>query len=213
MKQSNGWWFPDNETHFVEYIQIQVDHGKAALYQEAARKQSLKHVKLRRTAIDIGGHVGTWSKHLSTMFEKVIAFEPIEECRLCFEKNVSASNVELIPFALGNKNKTVSMIFNEQSTGDTSIDPESDFGDFQIKRLDDFNFENVDYIKIDTEGYELYVLQGGIETIKRCKPIIVIEQKKNSIKFGLDQYAARDFLITHGLKVLEKYNDDIIMGW
>ena len=43
------------------------------------------------------------------------------------------------------------------------------------KTLDSFNYKNVDYIKIDVEGYELCVLQGAKKTIERCRPIIQVE--------------------------------------
>ena len=40
----------------------------------------------------------------------------------------------------------------------------------------------VHYIKIDTEGYEYYILQGGIETLKQYKPIIQLEWSEINMK-------------------------------
>ena len=41
--------------------------------------------------------------------------------------------------------------------------------------IDDLNLPGCDLIQLDLEGYEFYALQGGIETIKKHKPVIVIE--------------------------------------
>ena len=38
-----------------------------------------------------------------------------------------------------------------------------------------YKFVVVDFIKIDTEGYEYYILKGGIKTIKKYKPVIQLE--------------------------------------
>ncbi|HXC60599.1 MAG TPA: FkbM family methyltransferase [Steroidobacteraceae bacterium] len=43
-----------------------------------------------------------------------------------------------------------------------------------IRRLDDQNLQPV-LIKIDVQGYEYQVIKGGIETIKRHEPILLIE--------------------------------------
>lgn len=50
-----------------------------------------------------------------------------------------------------------------------------------VASLDSFNFDNLDFIKIDTEGHESSVLAGAVETIKRCTPalLIEIEQRHN----------------------------------
>ena len=44
-----------------------------------------------------------------------------------------------------------------------------------IDRLDDYQFESVDLIKIDVEGSEIHVIQGGRETIREHQPVIIIE--------------------------------------
>lgn len=44
-----------------------------------------------------------------------------------------------------------------------------------VNTLDSYNFENVDIIKVDVEGYELPVLKGGEHTIRRCRPIVQLE--------------------------------------
>ena len=47
--------------------------------------------------------------------------------------------------------------------------------DVEVKTLDSYNFEDVDIIKIDCEGYEYPILQGAVDTIKRCRPIVQLE--------------------------------------
>jgi hypothetical protein len=41
--------------------------------------------------------------------------------------------------------------------------------------LDDYNLASVGFIKIDVEGHELAVLRGGLKTIQRCLPMLLIE--------------------------------------
>ena len=43
------------------------------------------------------------------------------------------------------------------------------------RRLDEYEFSNVGFIKIDVEGYEPNVIEGAMETIKRCRPVITME--------------------------------------
>lgn len=51
-----------------------------------------------------------------------------------------------------------------------------------VKTLDSFNFEDVDIIKMDIEGWELYALQGAEQTINKYRPIIQIEIMPNSCR-------------------------------
>ena len=51
-------------------------------------------------------------------------------------------------------------------------------GSIQCRTLDSFNLNNIDFIKIDVDGFEVKVLGGAIETITRNNPAINIEMKK-----------------------------------
>jgi hypothetical protein len=106
------------------------------------------------------------------------------------------------------------MIITEGNTGHTHVDPNSVNGDTQITKLDSLNIDNVDYIKIDCEGYEYRVLRGAEGTIKRCRPVVVIEQKPHdaySKDYG--QFAAIGLLQEWGMVKLDQVKDDWIMGW
>lgn len=71
------------------------------------------------------------------------------------------------------------------------------------RTLDSYNFEDVDIIKIDVEGYELLVLEGAQQTIEKNRPIIQIEcvdiQPRafgRTIQDLFDYFNDRDYVIT-----------------
>jgi len=71
------------------------------------------------------------------------------------------------------------------------------------RTLDSYQFEDVDIIKIDVEGYELLVLEGATTTISRNRPIIQIECVEiqprafgRTIQELMDYFNDRDYVIT-----------------
>ena len=82
-----------------------------------------------------------------------------------------------------------------------------------MHRLDDLNIPPLDYIKIDCEGYELNVLKGAEQTIKKHKPIIVIEQKFHKDVGHVDDGEAVTLLRSFGARQLDKVRNDLIFGW
>ena len=69
--------------------------------------------------------------------------------------------------------------------------------------LDSLQLTEVDFIKIDCEGYEENVLRGAVETIERDRPVIIVEQKRDmaTARFGLEPLGAVKFLQSLGYKV------------
>jgi FkbM family methyltransferase len=215
MIEHYGWYFPNFDTHFPKMLKKSVDRGGPAEYQLPVRKRSIELCQSRRTAIDVGANVGLWSRDLIDNFAKVVAFEPVDIFRECLEKNVSGPNFFISPYALGDQDTQATMIITEGNTGHSHLDPTTiGSGDVTVVKLDNLNIDNVDYIKIDCEGYEYRVLQGAEKTIKTWQPIVVVEQKPHdaySSQYG--QHAAINLLQSWGMTRLDQVKDDWIMGW
>ena len=210
-----GWWLPKEDQHFEGYFSQSVQVGDKRLYQPQHIDRCFYHIKNRKhTAIDVGGHCGFWSFYLGGNFKKVYAFEPVEIFRECFKKNIPHGNVELLPVALGNENGFVSMNVELENTGATHVSSNTnDLNKVELKKLDDYELTDVDFIKIDVEGYENQVVLGAKETLLRNKPIIIIEQKGFSDRFNETQFEAVDTLKSYGAKVIDQVVKDYILSW
>lgn len=215
MHEYQGWWFPDAESHFPKMLKKSTDRGGPAEYQYQVRDRSMTYVKKRGIALDIGANVGLWSRSLCKNFRTVLAFEPVAIFRECLIRNVPADNLQVKDFALGDKRTQATMIITEGNTGHTHIDPATlGTGETEVYRLDDLDLDEVDYIKMDCEGYEYRILQGAEHTIKRCRPVVVVEQKPHdaySDQYG--QHAAIELMKSWGMVRLDQVKDDWIMGW
>ena len=83
MKQVAGIYLPDGEAHMPDYLT-----QSGGVYQPRQLNRSLAFVTNWQTAIDIGAHVGMWSKFLVQKFNRVVAFEPMPQMRACLDRNV-----------------------------------------------------------------------------------------------------------------------------
>jgi FkbM family methyltransferase len=149
-------------------------------------------------------------------FDYLIAFEPMPSNADCWEANLHESeNVELHRVALGETDCFVSVKTRTVgSSGDTGVD----FSGTQVqqKRLDDFGLQHVDFIKCDCEGYEMFVMRGAVETIKRCRPVIIVEQKPHTggpQRYHIGEKAAVDYLVSLGMTVRAERSGDYVMAW
>ena len=214
MKQVHGWWFPNHETHLPVWMDNPknklVMNGRRA-YQGKKQLAALKYCKRHRVALDVGGHIGLWSFNLVHEFAAVYAFEPVAEHRACFEKNLVgvSQHLHCFAFALGAEPGMISIATEKGSSGNSTV---SGPGNIEMVTLDSLGIIDVDFIKIDCEGYEENVLRGGAETIKAYKPTIIVEQKRDmAAKMGLKTLGAVDFLKTLGYRVAEELSGDYIM--
>jgi FkbM family methyltransferase len=216
LKQFAGWYFPDHEKHLLGWLShpkntADVEDGRV-MYQGKKLKAALAYCEKFRTAVDIGAHCGTWSYYLSKRFKKVHAFEPVLEHRECFALNVPNDNVTLHPCAIGAEEGMIAITTEPTSSGDSRVNGS---GDIPMYTLDSFNLKQVDFIKIDTEGYELFAVRGAEQTIKRCRPVMVVEQKGHGVEyFGFRKEEAVELLQSWGMTPLQApMSGDWIMGW
>lgn len=150
-----------------------------------------KELLTNSVIFDIGSNVGLFTLILienKIKYEQIHLFEP---CKDYFTEGLKTLNgysgLVFNNFALGSENKE-EIIYkcNNGNIGWNTIltvDPNQEKGfhnsldkeNIIIKRLDDYTVEKLDFIKIDVEGYEAEVIDGGLETIKKFKPYILVE--------------------------------------
>ena len=207
MKNVFGVWLPEHEVHLVEHFA-----KPGWRYQDRKYSAALRYVKNFRLSVDVGGHCGLWAMQMADDFKRVISFEPIAEHRECWVKNLSGfSNAEVMPYALGETPGRVAMRTASGSSGDSWVDGK---GDTEMRTLDSFELRDVDFLKIDCEGYELFVLKGAVETIQRCRPVMVVEQKKGHAgRFGINDTDAVPYLESLGAVLRETISGDYIFTW
>ncbi len=214
MKNYAGIWLPDAEQHLIDWMKKKntIVAGKPT-YQYDKLAAAMKWVKQFRSAVDVGAHCGLWSMHMARSFETLHAFEPLAEHRDCWEKNLEGSGALLYGFALGDKDASVAIKTAETSTGDSWVD-DAETGDIPMRRLDDFALGEVDFIKLDCEGYELPALRGAEQTLIRCQPCVIVEQKPGRAqKFGFKETGAVHYLQDLGAKLRQAISGDYILSW
>jgi FkbM family methyltransferase len=153
---------------------------------------SKSFIKNFRTALDVGCRVGEFTRYLHLDFEHVHAFDP--RVWLDFRYNVDLGKVTHYKCALGDEVGHIEMY-----AGSHSPSPGNQPRTVPVYALDMFDFEHVDYIKIDVEGFEKKVLLGAARTIERCNPLIVLEQNHVVLE-GDEQYSAKTYLETIGYR-------------
>lgn len=135
--------------------------------------------------LDIGAHMGTYSVILSSHCKEVQAFEISPETFIGLEQSIKAndiSNVVLNHCGLGSKNEVRPFYLISEDGGGCSLMEEAaqnrvvECIDVTVKKLDDFQLNNICFIKIDVEGWELEVIIGARETLERNNyPPIIFE--------------------------------------
>jgi FkbM family methyltransferase len=145
--------------------------------------------------IDVGCHKG---EIFDIMLRRApagrhFAFEPIPSLYENLKKKYRRRNVEIYPYALSNENGSTSfnyVITNPAYSGlkkrkyDRPHEKDEKIG-VRTAKLDDVipPAIKIALIKIDVEGGELQVMEGGLETIRRWKPVIIFEHGLGASEF------------------------------
>lgn len=166
-------------------------------YEEKDANMILKLAPSKGVMFDIGANMGWYSLLIAHQSKDCLvhAFEPIPKTYSFLKQNVELNNLPNIQthhFGLSNERKDLTFYFYPEGSGNASSANLSERADAElitchVERLDDFvktNDLHVDFIKCDVEGAELFAFQGGIETLRRDKPIVFTEMlRKWAAKF------------------------------
>ena len=158
--------FPAADRHFQQF---DCDNYQRELYE-----QGMSRVKRKKVAVDVGAHVGLWTRRFAREFDSVYAFEPQWENFLCLARNVAGvtASVFVCQTGLGEKSGSGNLV-NPAPTNSGAWEMREGEG-IPIRPLDSFNL-CPGLIKIDVQGYEGRVLKGAMDTILRWSPVLIVE--------------------------------------
>lgn len=146
-------------------------------------------------AVDVGAARGAYSWILSRKSRQVFAFEPGEHHSQYLESTIGKSNIRLVRAAVGSL-PTEARLYTPGSSEQapylatlSQTNPLVGRTDVRVRvvqqvTLDSFfadklqDGQQVDFLKIDVEGYELEVLKGAERMIERQHPLIICEIEK-----------------------------------
>ena len=177
-----------NDTYVGKSIKL---YGR---YQLEEIKVFDRYVQEGDTVLDIGANIGThtlWFANKVGESGFVMAFEPQ---RLIFQTlcaNMALNSIKHVDckqLGVGYSKRLVTVPvldpLKENNFGGLSIDGHSEGEPVAICRVDDIGLSRCDFIKMDVEGMEPEALQGAMNTIVKCRPVLYIElDREENIHF------------------------------
>lgn len=168
-----------------------IDQG---VWDKELTEWMIKNIQPGWTCLDIGANVFYFTEVMARLVGNngsVLSFEPIK--RLCksyeyartLNEYENAGKIEVMPFALSDKEDNLILNIWEENIGGSGIVHEHQIGnhgqhgnyyteEIQANRLDSVYSGKVDFMKIDVEGHERFVFEGFSQMAKDC-PLIVVE--------------------------------------
>jgi len=131
-----------------------------------------------RTMIDVGAHIGTTALPYSRIFSRVIGYEPTKENYDFCVQNIThndVTNVFVENCAILDRHVQGTPTFHNADNTGCIFFKEDTTGTIATKILDEEGLSEVDFIKIDTEGAEVFVIRSALQLITKWKPLIQAE--------------------------------------
>lgn len=138
--------------------------------------------------VDIGANIGWHSKVVLDKGYRVIAFEPQPENFEILKKNCGGDLSTLYNIALGHKNDVVKFYKDPGNFGNSYIDEQGD-NIIEVKKIDDIIssnlIERVNVVKMDVQGYETNIINGGLNFFNSLKKgtLIILEVSPHRHEF------------------------------
>ena len=164
-------------------------------YERETSRALRKYIRSDMTVIEAGANIGAHTFEIAKMLDEekgiIYSFEPTEYAFSKLRKNFKLNgfkNIVLEQIALSDVNEEKQILrasspetmpFKASWDLKTGHARSISLDRIKFEKLDSYILRNgidkLDLIKIDVDGYELKVLRGGIDTIEKHKPIMIVE--------------------------------------
>ena len=192
------------------------------LHEREVAPRIIALLRMSKTFIDVGANIGAYSARATRLMRKpctILSFEPHpENCKLLHlnllsnQRNSTQASVMEYRMALASYDGYATLMEPIKGFGGSSLSEEflrwkgewPPLKSFKVScvRLDDIEYTKelttIDLLKIDVEGAEFEVIDGGKETLRKVQNIVV----ESSNQPGLTKV-----LFQHGFRLVESFHN------
>jgi len=178
---------------------ISAPFKKGGYWDEDTLLKMKEYINKDRNILEIGGHCGTSSLVYSSLLnsgKKIFVYEPQKNMYDMIVKNVQQNHRQdmIIPTNMGvfcykgvgkmsgtdvdGAGGSVSKRYSEESNlacNFGGIGLGSDGETIHLTTIDDMQLDDIGFIHCDAQGSENFIFSKGLETITRCRPVILYE--------------------------------------
>ena len=176
--------------HVYSNCPISQSLRKNTIWEPHLHRVFEKYVNEDSIVIEAGCHIGSHTIKLGKLCKSLYAFEPLPTSNELLTKNVEANNLSNVIISncglsynfdevkynwIPGDNPGGSGLSNNPTGKPQWLRETQEEVNVQLTTIDAMNLSGLDFMKIDVEGYEVNVIRGAMETIKRFRPIIAME--------------------------------------
>ena len=142
------------------------------------------------TVVDVGANIGVFTYGFLARGANVVAIEPQSGCaaqiramhEMGFPRSPRRGSLQVHVEAVSNQSGSAMLYvplkngrMDDESASLKEAEGEAIRIEVPVRQLDDYALDNVSVIKMDVEGREIPAIEGGSKTIRRWRPIILVE--------------------------------------
>ena len=168
--------------------------------------------------IHVGGHYGEeLQDYIDEGIQDIVLFEPLNENFDILKEKAENLNANIVghQVALGPEKGTATMYVSDNEKQSSSIlkpkvhlthHPQVKFPEteeVEVGRMDDYNTGNYNFLNMDVQGYELEVLKGATETLKKVNYVYCEVNRAEVYENNAYVEEIDEFLSGYGMKRVE----------
>jgi FkbM family methyltransferase len=186
----------DGDTHISRWVEEtgRLDHDQNTL------PLLTKYIPHGGTVIDVGAFIGDHTLHYANcvgITGSVVAMEPNPIAFACLKHNM-AEHKHVTCLNVGASHLPVNIAIYGDANAGASRARNDINGTIATIAIDSLNLSRCDFMKLDCEGWELWALKGARNTIRKHKPVMLIEINEGALK------AQQGLLPSHIFSFLEE---------
>lgn len=162
--------------------------------------QTAQYIDPMKNAMDIGAAVGMYTSFWAQKAARVHSYEAVPAVYKQLEKvKERFDNVSTYRLAVGEEVGMTTFYVDDKrlsNSGFTDLVGGQPI-EVPVTTIDAQEITDVGFIKVDVEGHELAVLNGGVETIERDRPVCMVEVypkfNQGPVSATFDWFFERDY--------------------